>query len=569
MSIPVRFYMEDYIMAKFCGKCGSPLTNGMCPECDEKTLPMISPEDAEKHRKELEKQQRELRKEYEKQQEKEEKKEEKKIEKKIKKAEKKAAKKAERKAERKAKKKAKWKALTKKQKTTRIILKIVALLLSAFIIFSLVAGVLCYFNIVDIPFVNNILVSTGLKSVETNNTVAFTYEDYTFYSPNGAVYNITDPNDIYIAEITKDKDEFDSVSFAERNSVFHEDTIYTRNYDSKELYKFTVDEDGDFEPELWVDEEAFEDAGMSEYSACGFKNPVVCGDYVYFTYQQNQEFFVNEVDMEKGYGYNLCRISFDGEVEIFEDLYASDVVSDGKYIYFLDNGFVRNPDDFNENRIGLYRMKGNDDPEDAEQITDDLDVDIEGCKNAITSVTLEQMKLIDGTIYFLESYSSGPAKLKSISIDGDDLSEVIDEYVAYYDIDEKNDILYYAEGIRLDPNYKSYSVYSLSLDSYDKEFLFKTYSRITSINLHDGYLYIQNDAETGMLGENKKANIIGLRYNIEDEVMELMKGYYEGEMKEVLDPATGAWNLENNRGKSYIYWDDEKVDSDKIYTFTR
>ena len=132
-----------------------------------------------------------------------------------------------------------------------------------------------------------------------------------------------------------------------------------------------------------------------------------------------------------------------------------------------------------------------------------------------------------------------------------------------YDIDENNKTLYYVDGpsISVEP----FSVYALTLDSDDKDFLFKVDPKITAIDINDGYLYIQNSNGNNLPGENKEAKVMGLRYNTGSEKMEVMYGFYEGGVEEVLDPETGAYSLSINRGKLSIYFEEEKVDSEKVY----
>lgn len=555
-------------MAKFCGKCGSPLNeNGVCLNCENTAaLPALSPEEIEKQQKELKKQQEQIRKEYEKRQEKEEKKEEKKIEKKIKKAEKKAAKKAEKKAERKAKKKAKWKALTKKQKTTRIIIKLVALLLGAFIVFSLVAGVLCYFNIVNIPFVNNMLITMGIKTNPTNVSVVMEHEDHLYYCPDERLYDITDPDNVKCIEFEKSPMQItNSVSF-NRESVYADGAIYSTYRDERDLYKYTID-DGDFDRDIWVSEDDIVDAGFPEYFVRGYNNPVLCGDYVYFTYIPNLEFWYEEMED----AYKLGRISLDGEIELFDDVYASTLASDGKYIYFLDNGYNYDGNHrhtIDKDRIGLYKMKSNDDPDDVELVTDNLDIESldEHVNNQSHYSLFISMQIVDGTIYYLEDVEGTEHNiLYSIDTDGNNQEIITEDSVCVYTIDAKNDMVYYLEGLSVQED--PYTMCSLSLDSGDKEELFKSKYGIVTLEVYDGYLYPQWDTYRNLPGESKQPQALGCRYNIKKDNIDILYGYYEGAMEMVADLETGMFEQQDNRGELTLYFETQDIEKDTTYPY--
>ena len=140
-------------MAKYCGKCGARLDEktGLCPTCDAEKIiqqvdiPAESLKEVNKKPETSQQQDAPLsRKEARKKR----------------KADKKAAKKdrkAQKKAAKKAKKKEKWTKLTFGQKVGKIFTKIIVVAICVAILTIGIAGVLVYFNIIDIPFITNII----------------------------------------------------------------------------------------------------------------------------------------------------------------------------------------------------------------------------------------------------------------------------------------------------------------------------------------------------------------------------------------------------------------------------
>lgn len=152
-------------MVKFCGKCGAKLdeATGLCPNCDADKLKNVenqnesskedelngSVSDSQISTKELKKQEKTLKKE-------------------LKKA-----------------KKASW---SFGKRIRRTFLKI---LLSAFFLVVLVGGIFCtlvYFNILDVPIVEEMLESVGLKIVEYDDSEEINYDNYKIEPPNADEY---------------------------------------------------------------------------------------------------------------------------------------------------------------------------------------------------------------------------------------------------------------------------------------------------------------------------------------------------------------------------------------------
>ncbi len=399
----------------------------------------------------------------------------------------------------------------------------------------------------------------------TNNHIAIENNGYSLYSPDGRLYDVSDPEHIVELQPSKElsapQKPTNNKTPLNSQTVFCDGVIYGRNTDYLDLYRYVITNDG-VKEEVWVSKDEFEDQGMSEYMAAGFRNPVLCGDYIYFTYIQSLEFWYEEREDL----YKLGRISFDGEVELFDDLHASAIASDGDYIYFLDNGYIVDAPGIDEDRLGLYKLQGNADPEDAVLITNDLDIDVSIYEQSPGHRIFEQMKLFGDTIYYLEVNLTGQNRLCATNTDGSDRKIVFEkEPMAFYEIDTDNDILYYVEGVY--PSSESYSVCSVPLSRTNQIYcLFET-KGITDIELCDDYLYFQNTNHSSFPGEGGNKATMGFRYNIKEKVMEVMYGYYEGKNELEIDPQTGGYIISDNRGESIIYWEEERVSSDTVFEF--
>jgi len=143
-------------MAKFCGKCGSKLDDitGSCQNCGKESKPDSTQLKNESDKDNRFKQNVDDAARADRPKEK------------LGKKEIKEAKKTERKQAKKDKKKAKRAAMSTGQKIRGFFLKLLLVVLLLAILTAGVVGTLVYFDIVDIPVINNILISTGIKQEE-------------------------------------------------------------------------------------------------------------------------------------------------------------------------------------------------------------------------------------------------------------------------------------------------------------------------------------------------------------------------------------------------------------------
>lgn len=167
-------------MAKFCGKCGTRLdeNTGLCPNCDSAQLDALNARSNSQEQYQWQNNNSSTPDNFNSPPIK--------LTRSEKKAKKKADKKAEKarkKADKKAPKAVKKASRTTGQKVRIFLLKLLAILLALIIIVSAVTGVLVYFNVVDIPFVYDILDSVGLcySPDMVNDTPEKDISDFTYF----------------------------------------------------------------------------------------------------------------------------------------------------------------------------------------------------------------------------------------------------------------------------------------------------------------------------------------------------------------------------------------------------
>ena len=141
-------------MAKFCGKCGSPLDeNGLCSKCD---ISNSNEKNESKINLKEESQQQNISLTVSKPEEH------------VKTT--RAQKKAEKKDKKKHSKKEKRAAMTFGQKMKRFVLKMIAILLALTILVGSVSCALVYFNIADIPFIEKVMGWFGYEKEQPDET---------------------------------------------------------------------------------------------------------------------------------------------------------------------------------------------------------------------------------------------------------------------------------------------------------------------------------------------------------------------------------------------------------------
>lgn len=533
-------------MANFCGKCGSPLVNDKCPVCDtdiEKTVALPKEETTTSATAEIlsapttESVNAKL---------------DKKIEKLKKKEENKAAKKA--------KKKAKWQALSKKQKTTRIILKIVAWLLVAIVLTTVTLSTLVYFDVVKIPFVNSALNKLGIKK-EAHNTdhaspIAFSINDNTYYLQSWQIFNISD-----------DDTPFDTATrLSIQSAAFADNAIYCRQVDDPNLYKLTFNNDGSINEDIWVKESTIKSAGLRVDDIPRTKaitNLTYLDGYFYFYYAKHVEFYVNEI----GKTYRLGRISLDGkEVELLNDnIHTNSIATDGEWLYYFENAHDSSRRwNANNNIVGIYRTKG-------DCSKTELIYKMKTVKETREdySYRCSNMNVYGNYLYFLNSAESdNKATLCRINLDNNKVETVINDDVANYTIDTKNNKVYYLKGefISQDP----YTLCEFDIDSKDSRELFITENDYVGartadlLTVHNGYLYITDPYRGFDFGSSKDAPYaIGYRYNTEEDDLYALCAYriYE----ESFDLETGHYDF--YVVDSDIYWKKVDVTPDSVYSY--
>ena len=140
------------------------------------------------------------------------------------------------------------------------------------------------------------------------------------------------------------------------------DTFYGRNGSNRDLVKMTVKGKNSGEIEPWVSEEQLKNSVLGSdggkryaYDIGGF---FADGDYIYGYVAGSADFMASHYDLN----YRLFRISKSGDTIEFvgdESVRAYEFVESDGWIYYVDNGYTYESGrpDYDTSRVGIYKIK--------------------------------------------------------------------------------------------------------------------------------------------------------------------------------------------------------------------
>lgn len=325
---------------------------------------------------------------------------------------------------------------------------------------------------------------------------------------------------------------------SENNSVYVNNTLYCVKDGCLYKYTFTDNKNILKKDEITIKLDAFDD----EYGSKLIYDLKTDGQYLYFIIKPSMDYMSA---VSKDSLYKIGKMSFDGKEVDWYDVVASSYTIDDGYIYYFNNGYT--PDggsySFNFENSGLYKMKL--DGSGKELMYNDFDTESD-TKNQLYSYNLKDMKVYGEYLYFSDYSDKGENRICRIKKDGSDF-ETVSKHSAYsLTFDTENNKLYYvgrsdATGIA------KRKCYELSLDTFNEAELFEIGYYEPGVYYYNNYLYLNYVGNTALVVDNSPT-MIGGRYDISNEKLELLYGYYN--MQEIKD---GIFTISKYEGP-YLEW---------------
>ena len=287
------------------------------------------------------------------------------------------------------------------------------------------------------------------------------------------------------------------------------DTFYGRNGSNRDLVKMTVKGKNSGEIEPWVSEEQLKNSVLGSDGGKRYAYDIgrffADGDYIYGYVAGSADFMASHYELN----YRLFRISKSGDTIEFvgdESVRAYEFVESDGWIYYVDNGYTYEggKPDYDTSRVGIYKIKT-----DGSGKTK-LSGDFEGEKGSYkdrnygnaAALTVSGSKL-----YFLD-LTSGESRLARMSLDGSDAEILTPEKAGKYTIDEKNDVIYYIATDYYNVSMDVKKLCKLDLGTKEAEVCenVQVATIFYSMTYDDGYLYFDCDG-TVMNGKYKRFNV--------------------------------------------------------------
>ena len=254
------------------------------------------------------------------------------------------------------------------------------------------------------------------------------------------------------------------------------DTFYGRYGDRDGIYKITVTGEKSATTETLVTSEQLNKSvlGYEDRYAWDTCNFVIDGDYIYGRVEADE----NHFDLHKDLNFRIFRISKSGDVIEFvgsEDVRTNSMIVHDGWVYYADNGYTFDGKKYNydNDRVGIYKMKT--DGSEKAKLTDDFsglsgkykDKPDHGCAGALT--------LWDDKLYYL-NLENGESPLWRMELDGSNKEKLTDGSVSNYAIDYDHNSVIYFDGKYArnwadldDSDIENYNLYKLDLDSKKAE----------------------------------------------------------------------------------------------------
>ncbi len=332
------------------------------------------------------------------------------------------------------------------------------------------------------------------------------------------------------------------------------DTIYAQAPGNlSELWMYSEFDNGVMEYEKIIDEAEFRD---KEIYISFLDNWTLIDDKIYFLCIKDLEYKASHPNNDYSIGYMSIE---DEEIELFDDICASDMVIDGDWIYYYDcdyevdsDGATNIDSDSFEGEICRMKLDGSD----SEVLMDGFEFSLED-NHYYYGAGVGEMQVVGNYLYFIDGSDEGESRVCRLNLKNGD-SEYVTENGAYsYALSEDAKTLYYSEGGYNMIENGSRDVYETDLKSGDEDKLFETSSKHVFANgclvVEDGCLYF--DVKYAYSYPTDKISVIALiRYNLETEETDVLDLSVENEYETTVAEGPGGVMMENKKLISTEYF---------------
>ena len=287
-------------------------------------------------------------------------------------------------------------------------------------------------------------------------------------------------------------DDGETVNLFSSSLAQEGDTFYGGDGDQiSKLVRITVTGKNSAKIEPWVSKEQLNNSvlGYKGTFAYDIGYFAVDGDYIYGSVVGDLDYFAIHPELN----YRVFRIDKSGSKIEFvgdESVRAKEMIVKDGWIYYVDNGYSRN-DTYSTNdysRAGLYKIKTDgsgktklfgeyDESSDMNRVT-------EGCVGGLT--------LFGDKLYFMNLYDEKSLVCR-MNPDGSSLETLSDRGARCFTIDSSENKLYYITGeyLHMSPNPEQLCV--LDLDSKNNSVIYGKISSDNHISVDEGYVYFSTN----------------------------------------------------------------------------
>lgn len=269
------------------------------------------------------------------------------------------------------------------------------------------------------------------------------------------------------------------------------DTFYgIERDDNYEWRKVTVTGENTAKREVWVSEDTLSNSVLAFEGTYVRDVGYFCvdGDYVYASVTGSAEYFPSHMELN----YRIIRADKSGNNIEFvgdEDVRASEFVVRDGWIYYVDNGYRMNgkKSSFDIDCAGIYKVKT--DGSGKTRIFDKIEKDKVDTSDDTRHNNAGGLTLCGDRLYFCD-LSDGSSRLASIDLDGGDYKRC-DLSVEVFTLDPGNNKAYCIEGNFDKASPDKHNLYEVDLESgSSKSMELEIRNSRSGMTIDGGYLYI-------------------------------------------------------------------------------